>query len=127
MAYTDPIVLIDNATANQTFVRQSSQKDGSDWIENDATIALTRRIVIRHSNAGASVVKGSKPIRRHLVQFTHEAWNATLGKTEKATLNVTLTNDPGTAITAAQIYDLRSFAREFLTAANIDKMLRDET
>jgi len=127
MAYTDPISLFDNAAAAQSFVRQSNQKDGSDWIENDSTVALTRRIVIRHSNAGTSVVKGSKPIRRHLVQFTHEAWNATLGKTEKATLNVTLTNDPGTAITAAQLYDLRAFAVNFLTTANIDKMVRDET
>lgn len=127
MAFTDPISLNDNAAAAQSFTRQTFVQQGSDWIESDATVASTRRIIIRHSNAGASVIKGGKPLRRHLVQFVQEAWNATLGKTEKATLNLTLTVDPGrSAITDTNLYDLRSFAKEWLTTANIDKVLRDE-
>lgn len=127
MAYTDPISLLDNAAASQSFTRQSSQLAGSDWIENDATLLDIRKIVLRHSNAGASVVKGGKPIRRHLAQFIHEKWNATLGKTERCALNVTLTIDPGASFSTTEIYHLRSFAKEFLTTTNVDKMLRDET
>lgn len=129
MAFTDPITLADNSAANQTFTRQTFAPTGSDWVETDATVADTRRIIIRHTNAGPSVVKGSKPIRRHLIQFTHEAWNATLGKTERATLNATLTVDPARSeITDAHLYDLGNFAAEFLTVtANIDKLLRDES
>lgn len=127
MAFTDPIALNDNAAASQSFVRQSGLLGGSDWVENDATLADTRRIVIRHSNAGASVQKGAKSVRRHLTQFVHEKYNATLGKTEKCTLNVTLTIDPGASFTTTNMYDLRAFAVNFLSTTNLDKLVRDET
>lgn len=128
MAFTDPQSLNDNSAAAQSFVRQDVLQGGSNWIENDATGTLIRKISFRHSNAGASVLKGGKPVRRHLVQFTHEAFNATLGKWDKATLNVTLTTDPGGGvITPTNIYDLRAFAVAFLTTGNIDKLMRDES
>jgi hypothetical protein len=128
MAFTDPIVLADNAAANQSFTLQSKTQNGSDYIENDATGTDQRKIVIRHTNAGPSVVKGAKPVRRHLVQFTHEKLNATLGKIEKITLNVTLTTDPGASgLVAADIYHVRAFAANFLTTTNIDKLIRDES
>lgn len=127
MAYADPITVADNAAANQTFTLQSRQSAGSDWVESDATPTDMRKIVFRNSNAGASVAKGAKPVRRHLVQFSHEKWNSTLGKTEKAILNVTLTVDPGASFTTTNIYDLRAFAENFLSNTTIDQMLRDET
>jgi len=127
MAYSDPLVLKDNAAVNQNFVVQSRLQGGVDYIEDDATTTDRRRISIRHSNAGPSVVKGSRPVRRHLFQVIHDKWNSTLGKQEKATLNITLTTDPGASITTAEILHLAAFGAEFLTLdANVEKLLRDE-
>lgn len=127
MAFAEPIVLANASAVNQNFVLQSRFKDGSDWIEDDATSTLTRRLSIRHSNAGPSVQKGFKPIRRHLVQMVEEKWNATLGKQEKVTLNLTVTVDPGSSVTVGEVYDLRAFMDSFLNNSNLDKLLRDET
>jgi len=73
------------------------------------------------------VVKGSKPIRRHLVQFVHEKWNSDLGKTEKCVVNATITNDPGSTFTSTDLLHLVMFAREFLTSTRVAQLLRDET
>lgn len=127
MAFADPITLADNAAANQTFTRQSAQQNGSDWIETDATLGQARTITIRHSNAGTSVAKGAGAIRRHLVQFALTQYNSTLGKQEKAVLNLTLTVDPGSSIAASDLYHLMAFAKNFLSSANVDKLVRDET
>jgi hypothetical protein len=129
MAFTDPIVLADSnpiSPANQTFTRQFTAQGGSDWIENDAIPSLVRKIVMRHSNAGPSTVKGAKPVRRHLVQFTLDKWNATTAKTEKAVVNCTITVDAASSITVAEIEDLSTFAANFLTDGNVEKLLRDE-
>lgn len=127
MAFSDPITANDNAAVLQTFTQTGMLQNGSDWVENDATAASTRRLVLRHSNAGASVAKGASPIRRHLQQWTHEKYNATLGKTEKLTFNLTVTQDPGASFTSTDIYDLLAFVKNFSTTGNLDKMLRNES
>lgn len=125
MAFAD-LTLGNYAEVNQSFVIQSQLPGGVDFIEDDATIGDTRRISIRHSNAGPSVVKGGKPIRRHLVQMTHEKWNADLGKTEKLVMNMTITNDPTTTFSETNIRDLWTFMVNFITDTNVKKLLRDE-
>lgn len=128
MALTDPITLNDHSAVLKSFVLQNRGPGGSDYVESTATATDMRKIVIRHSNAGASIVKGSKPVRRHLIQFTDEEWNSTLGKTEKATVNVTITVDPGAAgISTLEIQDLVSFAKDFLSDTRLAQMIRDET
>jgi len=129
MAFADPITLNDSnaVPVAQSFTRQFTAQGGSDWVENDATPSLTRKIVMRHSNAGPSTVKGAKPVRRHLVQFTLDKWNATSGKTEKAVVNTTITVDAASSITVGEIEDLTTFAAGFLTDANVEKLLRDES
>lgn len=128
MAFDNTLTLVDFSEANQNFVAQSRLQGGVDYIESDATAESTRRLSIRHTNAGASVLgKGAKPIRRHLVQFTHEKWNSELGKTEKATVNVTITVDPGASITTTEKRDLIAFAISLIgETANQDRLLRDE-
>lgn len=48
-------------------------------------------------------------------------------KMEAATVNVTLTVDPGSTITAANIYDLIAFQKNLLSTTVIDQLMRDET
>lgn len=129
MAFTDPIVLNDDAgpPVPQTFVLASRLQNGSDWVEDDATAAEVRRLSIRHSNAGPSTAKGQAPIRRHLVQFTHEKYNATTLKIEKLVMNITYTIDPGATLTLQNQKDIAAFGRNFFSAANLAKLLRDET
>lgn len=127
MAFTDPITLNDSAAVLQTFTRQSSFAGGSDWVENDATLTEFRKISIRHTNAGPSATKGGKPLRRHFVQFSHEKYNATLGKMEKFTCNVTYTVDPQAALTLTNLRDVQAFAKNFATTTVLDQMIRDET
>jgi hypothetical protein len=126
MAFTDPIVLADQLAANQTFTQTGMSKDGSYWIENDATGTDQRKLAILHSNAGASLIKGGPPARRHLFQIQHAKWNSTLGKTELATLNTTLTLDPTSSFSTANLYDLAAFLRNFYTSGNLDKLIRNE-
>lgn len=128
MAFTDPIALDDSASVEQSFVLQSRQKDGSEWIESDATAGNVRRISIRHSNAGPSIQKGAKPVRRHLVQFSQETLNTTLGKTEKLVVNLTITNDPGSTLDNTEAAHLLAFVKGIIESSNfVDKILRDET
>lgn len=127
MAFVEPILLDDNAVVEKEFALQGRSQFGSDWIESSSTPTDMRRVIIRHSNAGASIVKGAKPIRRHLVQFVHEKFNSTLNKTEKVVVNVTLTVDPGSSFVTSDLHHLVEFARNFLTDSNTEKLIRDET
>lgn len=127
MAFTDPIVLADQLAANQTFTGTGNVQNGSYWVENDATNADRRELAILHSNAGAGLIKGGPPLRRHLFQVKHSKWNAGLGKTEIATLNTTLTIDPTSSFSTANLYDLAAFLRNFYTSGNLDKLLRNES
>lgn len=128
MAFTEPITLADYDNADVDFVLQSRLKDGSEWIESDAGPNNIRRISIRHSNAGPSIQKGSKPVRRHLFQFVQEKLNTTLGKTEKLTVNLTITNDPGSELDNTEARHLLSFVRRLVETTDFDgKALRDET
>lgn len=127
MAFDDPIVIADNSAANQSFTRKGVSLSTSEWIENDATSTNIRTLSIKHASAGPSVQKGSPPVRRHLVQFKLNKWNSILMKMEAATVNVTLTVDPGSTITAANIYDLMAFQKNLLSTTVIDQLMRDET
>lgn len=127
MAFTDPISVNDNSAALQGFTRTGYNPNGSDWVENDATATDVRSLVIRHSNVGSSATPGGKPLRRHLVQFVHSKWNASLGKTEKFVMNLTFTVDPQSALTTTNQYDILAFVKNFLTTTNFDKLVRDES
>jgi hypothetical protein len=131
MAFADPIVLNDDTPITpvaQNFVLASRLLNGSEWIEDDASGTTdVRRLSIRHSNAGPSTAKGQFPVRRHLFQVTHEKYNATTLKIEKVVVNVTITVDPGASITVQNQKDALAFARNFVTGANLLKLLRDET
>lgn len=127
---TDPLQLKDFADSTQGFTRISSLQGGSDWVEDDATISDKRTIAVRHSNAGKSSVKGGPPLRRHLMQFTHSKWNATLGITEKLVANVTFTCDPSTSFDTTDYADIGAFiSNAFGNGAEtiLDQLLRDET
>lgn len=127
MAFDDPIVLADNSAVDQSFTRKGVSLTSSEWVESDSTSTNIRNLSIRHASAGPSVQKGAPPVRRHLVQFKLNKWNSILMKMEVATLNVTLTVDPGSTITAANIYDLVAFQKDLLTNSVVDQLMRDET
>lgn len=129
MALGTTITLADATPANQVFNLQSFVPNGADYIENDATADLQRRIAIRHSNVGKSPVKGRPPVRRHLVQLTHTEYNATLGINEKFTVNLTITKDSGsTQISSTEEGHAIAMAKNFLGDATLMAgLLRDES
>jgi len=124
MAFADSISLSDG-TNTRVFVLQSRLNGGCDYIWDGSTAALTRRLKIRHTNVGASVVKGQRPVRRHLAQLITESFNTDLGKTESVTTNYTLTVDPGSTLTTAP-EDHRKLMEDFLTTTSIAQLVRDE-
>lgn len=125
--FTDPLSLNDVSETGQNFTRVGTTLGGSDWIESDASVSDTRRILFRHSNAGQSVNgKNAPPIRRHLVSFIHEKWNEETAKTEKAVMNVTLTHDPSTTFASTDLKDLMAFAASFLTSFD-DEFVQGQT
>lgn len=128
MAFTDPIVLADNTPTNQNFTRTVTlASGGSDWIEDDASASLERKLVMRHSTAGPSSVKGAVPRQRHLIQFTHREFSAITGLQELFKINLTVEDDPGgSQITTTEKQHMYAFVRSFLTDANMAKVLRAE-
>lgn len=127
MAFSDPITLADSESSNQSFTRQTSVQNGSNWVESDSTIDDTRTLIIRHSNAGKSVVKGAPPLQRANVAFQHAKFNSTLGVTEKAVINVNITFDSASSFLAGDFNDLAAFARNFFTETNLAKLMRKES
>lgn len=125
MAFADTITVQDAAAADKVFVLQSRFNGGADYIWDGSTASLTERLKIRHSNVGSSVVKGQKPVRRHLVQFIAEKFNTDLGKTETVTTNVTITVDPGSTLTA-EPEKHRAFVESFLSTTTMAQLIRDE-
>lgn len=126
MAFGDTLTLADHAAANKTFNRQSSLQNGVDYVESTATAGDQRKLSIRHTNAGTSVAKGAGAVRRHLFQTTHTRYNGTLGKQEKMVVNTTVTMDPGSSFTTADLQHLVAFEKSFFTDGNLDKLVRDE-
>jgi hypothetical protein len=127
MAFADPLVLVDNAAVNQNFTRKVTlASGGSDWVEDDATAALERTLVMRHSTAGPSVVKGAVPRQRHLTQFLYRKFSAITGLTETFKVNLTIEDDPSSSITLADKEHILAFVRSFATSANLPKILRAE-
>lgn len=125
---TDPQVLTHGLEGAKTYVRQDSFNGGSDWIMETSDSADTRRLLIRHSNAGKSTTPGAGPVQRHLWQMIRESLNATTGKMEKATVNVTFTIDPGAAFTQAEILEMFDAAVNGIVAdAQGVKLLRGES
>lgn len=128
MAFTDPIVLQDNAAANQNFTRRTGITIlGSDWVEDDATASNERTLAIRHSKAGPSVTPGAPPKQRHLLQFQLRKYNSLIAKVEQFGINLTFIDDASSSITAAEKYHVLAFAKNILTTGNLDKILRGES
>lgn len=121
-------ITLPDISGSQVFNLQGFVPNGADYIEDDSSPTLTRRVAIRHSNAGASIVKGQTPIRRHLLQLKYEAWNADLGKTEVMIGNLTITKDPGSTFATSDVRNLCAQLKEFLDDdAMVDRLLRDES
>lgn len=132
MALTDPITLVNEQAVDTDFVRVSTYKDASDWVSEITPGSDVIKLSIRHANAGASIVKGAKPARRHLLQLRREKWNSTLGKTEIMTVNLTMTHDPASSLTSQDLRNILWMAcYKFGTAAGsnafADSLIRDET
>lgn len=128
MAFADPIVLVDNAAANQNFVLQGRGVDNASYIESDATGTLIRSIKIMHQNAGKSVTPGQKPKRRATVQFRVQSLDTVTNRWHEFTANLSFLVDPGaSSIDLAAQQHIRAFVSSFCTNANMEKLLRSET
>jgi hypothetical protein len=87
MAFADPLVLVDNAAVNQNFTRKVTlASGGSDWVEDDATAALERTLVMRHSTAGPSVVKARCLVRGTSRNFSTESLVLSRGSLRRSRL-----------------------------------------
>lgn len=127
MAFTDPLVLVDNSAANQNFTRKQGVSNlGSDWVEDDSTAASERFFIIRHSNAGASTIPGAGPRQRHLIGFGFKKYNSLVSKTDTFGVNLTVNDDPASSITLAERRHFFAFLRSFAIDATMDKILRGE-
>jgi hypothetical protein len=126
MAFTDPIVLADYAAANKSFNRGGFIPQGCQYIESTATPSDKRLLTIKHTTSGLGPNKS--PISRHLVQISHEKWNATLGKTEKLVMNLTITLENSSSFSAnPNQYDILTFLKNWISTANYDKLIRGES
>lgn len=79
-------------------------------------------LAVSHSES----VRNGTVVKRHLVRLNLQKLNATTLKAHTASFYVVTEIPQDTAITAAQIKDMRTQMVNLLTNANVDKIIGDE-
>jgi hypothetical protein len=124
--------LNNEAAVAKTFTEISKDRSVGEWINStDSTSTLDGRLLIKQQVIGKT--KTGVPIRRSLVQSKFVApTTVVLGGNsvvvpEEVTVNLTITTPTALAtLTATQRKDLVAFVRNFITAANVDKLANGE-
>jgi hypothetical protein len=130
MAFANTLVLDAASGADVTYVRRSSDANGSSYIDQATTLVAPGILSIRHSLQG----KGSDAIDRHLVQLARTVVDAN-GRSVVLTVNFTVAVPRNTAVTPTIVKDAITNVLDFFTdgaiatlatSANIDALLRGE-
>lgn len=118
MAATSDIILADYSAANKTFTPSVAVSGGYQYADTASSIASPRTLTVKHSVLPASAQSG---VEVHSLQFNHTVAD-TLSKQQTTGLTVTF-RVPRTGPTLANRRDLWTFAKNFLSDANVEKLL----
>lgn len=124
--------LNNEAAVAKTFTEVGKDRVTAEWINStDSTSSLDGRLIIKQQTLGKT--RTGVPIRRSLVQSKFVAPTTVVinGNSvvvpEEVTVNLTITTPVALAtLTATQRKDLVAFVRNFITAANVDKLANGE-
>lgn len=119
MAATSDLVLADYSAANKTFTPAVAIKNGYQYQDTSSTIASPRTLQVKHVVLPASAQTG---VETHSASFGHTVVDATTGKPFTAVATVTF-RIPRTGPTLGNRRDLWTFIKNFLTDANVEKLL----
>jgi len=122
MSLSTTLSIADHSAATKTFVSVSPIVGGSNRLDSSSTLAAPRTMSIRHTSTG----KGSSAVDRHLVQFQTTKVDAS-GNPYTATVNLTIAMARSGAVTSADVLDMISFIKNFLTDANVGSILIGES
>lgn len=119
MAATTDITLADFSATNKVFTPAVAIANGYQYSDTGSTIASPRTLQVKHILLPASAQTG---VETHSISFGHTVADAVTGKpfTAVATLSLRI---PRTGPTLNNRRDLWTFVKNFLTDANIEKLL----
>lgn len=103
-----------SAAAAITFIPTTVLKDGQQYLDNATVLTSPRGAVVKHTMATLTEQSASD---RHYAQFTKTVYDS-LGKPQTASIAISVVA-PRTLVTAADVDDLRSFAKNFVGDATI--------
>lgn len=119
MAATTDITLADYSAASKTFTPSVAIANGSQYQDTGSSIASPRTLQVKHILLPASAQTG---VETHSISFGHTVVDAVNGKPFTAVATLTL-RIPRTGPTLGNRRDLWTFVKNFLTDANIEKLL----
>lgn len=123
MPFSNPLSLSpDGGTTTHDFVEIKRLVDGVERLNDETDLILPEKVVIKHATQGG---KG-KELDRHLVQITKTERDATTGDIWAAGVNLTLVVPRQTMFSAADVKRLVALMKDFLSDANVEKLLRGE-
>jgi acyl CoA:acetate/3-ketoacid CoA transferase len=126
MAFTDPILLNVTGADDPNYTKTGMGPTFSTWVDNDPPAGVRREMQIRHSKVGKPNTLGAVQ-QRHLVQFKHSQFNATLGKDEIMIVNLTISLPTTSDISAANQLIMTESVSQFLaTSGFVAQLLRNE-
>lgn len=118
MAATSDIILNDYGAVAKTFTPSVSVANGFQYSDTGSSIASPRTLQVKHVVLPANAQSGTEV---HSLSFAHTVPDS-LGANRTASVALTF-RVPRTGPTLANRRDLWSFVKNFLTDANIEKLL----
>lgn len=119
MAASADIVLADYSAANKTFSPSIAVANGSQYVDVSSTVTSPRTLQIKHIMQPAS---GNTGADVHTVSFAHTVLDSVTSKPYTASIALTL-RVPKVGPTIGNRRDLWTFVKNFLTDANVEKLL----
>lgn len=118
MSFSDDVVIADSVPTNITY-SLISLKD-SESLRRSGSLALPKTLRIAHTLA-----KSPSGIDRHLAQLMRSEEDALTGEVHTGGVHVVITA-PRKGVTDAQIQDMVVQLKNFLSSANVTKLLNGE-
>lgn len=118
MAATADITLADYSAANETFTPSIAIKGGYQYNDTSSTVASPRTLQVKHSMLSPSANTSTDV---HTISFGHTVLDS-VGKPYTAVVSLTF-RIPRAGPTIGNRRDLWTFVKNFLTDANVEKLL----
>lgn len=127
MSYADPLVIAKSASLDFEFNRTGGDKVSSYWVDTDNASNPVIRLRIVHGVTGKSKTDPNYHVKRHVVTFSRDEFNAAMARHEVMTLNVSLNVPNSGNFSSTEITELAYAARTFLSDPDmVGKLLRGE-